>query len=131
VVTQRPRRRPQAPRPARRRAATLPSRRCRVAARSLDETLSVTRTGVRGRLKRELVSTNPCESMIEMSSSSPARRRYVPALDRRRRGRSRAPVRARRRPRRPRQARRHSRERRRHQTRIHVTATPTDTLVTA
>jgi putative transposase len=31
----------------------------------LDETLTVTRLGVRGRLKRTLVSTNPCESMIE------------------------------------------------------------------
>jgi putative transposase len=31
----------------------------------LDETLTVTRLGVRGRLKRTLASTNPCESMIE------------------------------------------------------------------
>ncbi len=31
----------------------------------LDETLTVTRLGVRGRVKRTLVSTNPCESMIE------------------------------------------------------------------
>jgi putative transposase len=31
----------------------------------LEETLTVTRLGVRGRLKRTLVSTNPCESMIE------------------------------------------------------------------
>ena len=31
----------------------------------LAETLTVTRLGVRGRLKRTLVSTNPCESMIE------------------------------------------------------------------
>jgi putative transposase len=31
----------------------------------LEETLTVTRLGVRGRLKRTLTSTNPCESMIE------------------------------------------------------------------
>jgi putative transposase len=31
----------------------------------LRETLTVTRLGVRGQLKRTLVSTNPCESMIE------------------------------------------------------------------
>jgi putative transposase len=31
----------------------------------MDETLTVTRLGVRGRLKRTLASTNPCESMIE------------------------------------------------------------------
>jgi putative transposase len=31
----------------------------------LDETLTVTRLGVKGRLKRTLASTNPCESMIE------------------------------------------------------------------
>jgi putative transposase len=31
----------------------------------LDETLTVTRLAVRGRLKRTLASTNPCESMIE------------------------------------------------------------------
>src|SRR4051812_6161358 len=31
----------------------------------LEETLTVTRLGVRGRLKRTLASTNPCESMIE------------------------------------------------------------------
>jgi putative transposase len=29
------------------------------------ETLTVTRLGIRGRLKRTLASTNPCESMIE------------------------------------------------------------------
>ena len=29
------------------------------------ETLTVTRLGVRGRLKRTLASTNPCESMID------------------------------------------------------------------
>jgi transposase-like protein len=29
------------------------------------ETLTITRPGVRGRLKRTLASTNPCESMIE------------------------------------------------------------------
>jgi putative transposase len=31
----------------------------------MEETLAVTRLGVRGRLKRTLASTNPCESMIE------------------------------------------------------------------
>jgi transposase-like protein len=31
----------------------------------IEETLTVTRLGVRGRLKRTLASTNPCESMIE------------------------------------------------------------------
>jgi transposase-like protein len=31
----------------------------------MQETLTVTRLGVRGRLKRTLASTNPCESMIE------------------------------------------------------------------
>ena len=38
-------------------AASLPE--------GLEETLTVTRLGVRGCLKRTLVSTNPCESMIE------------------------------------------------------------------
>jgi transposase-like protein len=32
---------------------------------NLEETLTVTRLGVRGRLKRTLASTNPCEPMIE------------------------------------------------------------------
>jgi putative transposase len=32
----------------------------------LEETLTVTRLGIRGRLKRTLVSTNPIESMIEI-----------------------------------------------------------------
>jgi len=31
----------------------------------LEETLTVTRLGVRGQLRRMLASTNPCESMIE------------------------------------------------------------------
>lgn len=31
----------------------------------MEETLTVTRLGVRGRLKRTPASTNPCESMIE------------------------------------------------------------------
>jgi transposase-like protein len=31
----------------------------------MEETLTITRLGVRGRLKRTLASTNPCESMIE------------------------------------------------------------------
>jgi putative transposase len=33
----------------------------------LEETLTVTRLGIRGRLKRTLESTNPCESMIEIT----------------------------------------------------------------
>ena len=32
----------------------------------LDETLTLTRLGIRGNLKRTLESTNPCESMIEI-----------------------------------------------------------------
>jgi putative transposase len=35
----------------------------------MQETLTVTRLGVRGRLKRTLASTNPCESMIETRPS--------------------------------------------------------------
>ena len=31
----------------------------------MDETLTITRLGVTGQLKRTLASTNPCESMIE------------------------------------------------------------------
>jgi putative transposase len=31
----------------------------------MEETLTVTRLGVRGRLERTLASTNPCESMID------------------------------------------------------------------
>jgi hypothetical protein len=31
----------------------------------MEETLTVTRLGVRGRLKRTLASTNPCKSMTE------------------------------------------------------------------
>jgi hypothetical protein len=31
----------------------------------MQETLTITRLGVRGRLKRTLASTNPCESMID------------------------------------------------------------------
>ncbi len=34
----------------------------------MEETLTVTRLGVRGRLKRTLASTNPCESMIDTVS---------------------------------------------------------------
>jgi putative transposase len=33
----------------------------------LEETLTLTRLGIRGRLKRTLESTNPCESMIEFT----------------------------------------------------------------
>ncbi len=31
----------------------------------MEETLTITRLGVRGQLKRTIASTNPCESMIE------------------------------------------------------------------
>ena len=37
------------------------------------ETLTVTRLGIRGALKRTLQSTNPCESMIETVRRTPAR----------------------------------------------------------
>ncbi len=67
----------------------------------LEETLTVTRLGVRGRLKRTLASTNPCESMIETVRRDRAQRqalavrRHVPALDGRRHARSPSPVPAR------------------------------------
>jgi hypothetical protein len=32
----------------------------------MEETLTLTRLGITGRLKRTLESTNPCESMIEI-----------------------------------------------------------------
>ena len=38
----------------------------------LDETLTVTRLGIRGALRKTLASTNPCESMIECGSGAPA-----------------------------------------------------------
>jgi putative transposase len=81
----------------------------------MEETLTVTRLGVRGRLKRTVASTNPCESMIETvrrvarKRQALAERRHVPALDGRRDARSRAPVPQDHRPRRPRQARPHGR----------------------
>jgi transposase-like protein len=63
-----------------------------------EETLTVTRPGARGALKKTLASTNPCESMIDTvkRTSRNVKRwqngRYVPALDRDRHARSRAPV---------------------------------------
>jgi hypothetical protein len=83
----------------------------------LEETLTVTRLGVKGKLKKTLESTNPCESMIECVRRSIterqalAERRDVHALDRRRDARSRATVPTRDRPRRPRQARHRRRAR--------------------
>ena len=41
------------------------SRRRRITARGMEETLTLTRLGIGGSLKRTLESTNPCESMIE------------------------------------------------------------------
>ena len=77
----------------------------------LEETLTLTRLGIRGRLKKTLASTNPIESMIEIiRRTSPQRealavRRYVPALDRRRDARGRDPIPQGRRLLRPREAR--------------------------
>jgi putative transposase len=89
----------------------------------MEETLTVTRLGVRGRLKRTLASTNPCESMIETvrrvsrNVTALAIRRHVPALDRRRDARSRAPVPPHHRSHRPRHACADRRARRRGQAR--------------
>jgi putative transposase len=44
----------------------LPSRRRQLAARGPRETLTVTRLGITGNLKKTLSSTNPIESMIEI-----------------------------------------------------------------
>ena len=41
----------------------------------LEETLSLTRLGIRGNLKRTLESTNPCESMIEICRPRPRQTR--------------------------------------------------------
>ena len=64
----------------------------------LEETLTVTRLGVRGRLKRTLASHEPVRvDDRDRPPHQPQRqalavRRHVPALDRRRDARSRAPV---------------------------------------
>ena len=89
----------------------------------LEETLTLTRLQIRGRLKRTLQSTNPIESMIEIvRRTSPQRqalavRRHVPTLDRRRDARSRAAVPQNHRLQRPRQARHPRRARPRRPTR--------------
>ena len=89
----------------------------------LHETLTLTRLGIRGRLKRTLQSTNPIESMIEIVRRTVAQRqalavrRHVPTLDRRRDARSRAAVPQNHRLRRPRQARHPRRARPRRPTR--------------
>ena len=77
----------------------------------LAETLTLTRLGIRGALKRTLRVDQPCESMIEMrpphqpQRQALAIRRDGPALDRRRHARSRTPVPQDHRLPRPRQAR--------------------------
>ena len=61
----------------------------------MEETLTVTRLGISGKLRRTLASTNPCESMIEIVRAHPAQRQALvqrrdgAALDRRRDARSR------------------------------------------
>jgi hypothetical protein len=83
----------------------------------MEETLTVTRLGVKGPLKRTLQSTNPCESMIEWrppiqpQRQALAVRRDVPALDSRRDARGRATVPTDHWLRRPRQARARRRSR--------------------
>ena len=91
----------------------------------MQETLTVTRLGVRGKLKRTLESTNPCESMIETVRRTSRNvkhwqsRRHVPPLDRCRDARSRTPVPQDHRLQRPRQARHRDRTRPRSPTRAH------------
>ena len=83
----------------------------------MEETLTLTRLGIKGPLKRTLESTNPCESMIEMrpphqpQRQTLAIRRDGPALDRRRHARSRTTVPQDHRLPRPRQARHRDRTR--------------------
>jgi hypothetical protein len=77
----------------------------------MEETLTLTRLGIRGQLKRTLASTNPYESMIEIVRRTQRKRerlvvgREGTALDRRRHARSRTAVSSRHRLPRPRQAR--------------------------
>ena len=60
---------------------SLPSSNARIPAplarshEGLEETLSLTRLGIRGNLKRTLESTNPCESMIEICRPRPRQTR--------------------------------------------------------
>ena len=64
----------------------------------MEETLTVIRLGIKGKLRRTLESTNPCESMIDTVRTHPAQRQALvlrrdgPALDRRRDARSREAV---------------------------------------
>jgi putative transposase len=61
----------------------------------MEETLTVTRLGITGKLKLTLQSTNPIESMISavrVINRNVKLRRDVPALDRRRNARSRDPL---------------------------------------
>ena len=83
----------------------------------MEETLTVTRLGITGKLKPTLQSTNPCESMISTVRVHPPQRqelehrRDVPALDRRRHARSRNTIPQSRGLPRPRQPRRRDRTR--------------------
>ena len=122
-------------------ARPLAPRRRRSLREGLEETVTLTRLGIRGSLKRTLESTNPCESMIDCvrppaAGSSAGSRRHVPALDRGRHARGRAPVPAHHRLPRPRQARRRARTRPRPAVAADLTrpSTPTEeaaTLATA
>ena len=64
----------------------------------MEETLTVTRLGITGKLKLTLQSTNPCESMISTvrvihrNVKRWTLRRHVPAVDRRRDARGRDPL---------------------------------------
>ena len=63
----------------------------------MEETLTVIRLGIKGKLRRTLESTNPCESMIDTVRTTQRNVKYWSsarwtALDRRRDARSRAPV---------------------------------------
>ena len=64
----------------------------------MDETLTVIRLGIKGKLRRTLESTNPCESMIDTVRTHPAQRQALvlrrdgAAVDRRRDARSREAV---------------------------------------
>ena len=89
----------------------------------MEETLTVTRLGVRGRLKRTLASTNPCESMIETVRRDQPQRQALASGDMCLRWTAAGMLEAERqfrkhhRPPRPRQARRRRRARRRRQAR--------------
>ena len=96
----------------------------------MEETLTITRLGVTGQLKRTLASTNPCESMIEtVRRTSRNVKRWKNGdmclqVDRRRHARSRAAVPQDHRLQRPRQARDRRRARRRRQAAAAFTSPP-------